>query len=86
MCVCVYTYVYIHVRGAFNKFPDGNGERRSGISAQAARHDDDDDCYTSYEITDQFLLFQLQMNSYSLIVTVGEFLKCNLDVRKNDMQ
>ena len=21
-----------------------NGERRSGISAQAARHDDDDDC------------------------------------------
>ena len=23
-----------------------NGERRSGISAQAARHDDDDDIYT----------------------------------------
>ena len=24
-----------------------NGERRSGISAQAARHDDDDDNYSS---------------------------------------
>ena len=46
-------------------------------------------CYTSYEMTDQFLGFQLQMNSYSsnwntpyssLIVTAGEFQKCNLDV------
>ena len=40
-------------------------ERGLGISVLAARHDDDDDCYTSYEMTDQFLWFQLQMNSYS---------------------
>ena len=47
-------------------------------------------CYTSYEMTGQFLWFHLQMNSYisnwntpyySLIVTAGEFQKCNLDVR-----
>ena len=46
-------------------------------------------CYTSYEMTDPFLWFQLQKNSYcrnwntpywSLIVTAGEFKKCNLDV------
>ena len=46
-------------------------------------------------MTDQFLWVQVQMNSYSsnwntpyksLIVTGGEFQKCNLDVRKNDMQ
>ena len=30
---------------------------------------------------------QLQMQlEYTLIVTAGEFQKCNLDVRKNDMQ
>ena len=33
-----------------------NGERRSGISAQAARHDDDDDCYKYYEMTDHFFM------------------------------
>ena len=47
-------------------------------------------CYTSYKITDQVLWFQVQMNSYnrnwntpykSLIVTAGEFQKCNQDVR-----
>ena len=57
-----------------------------------AQHDDDDndDCYTSYEMTDQFLEFQLQINSYSsnwntpyesLIITAGEFQNCNLDVQ-----
>ena len=44
-----------------------SGERGSGIFMLAARHDDDDDddCYTSYEMTDQFLWFQVQMNSCS---------------------
>ena len=42
-----------------------SGERGSGISVPVARYDDDYDCYTSYEMTDQFLWFQLQMNSYS---------------------
>ena len=33
-----------------------SGERESGISVLAARHDDDDDdCYTSYEVTGRFL-------------------------------
>ena len=46
-------------------------------------------------MTDQFLWFQVQINSYdsnwntsyeNLIVTAGEFQKCNLDVKKNDIQ
>ena len=45
-------------------------------------------CYTSYEMTDLCLRFQIQINSYtrnsntpykSLIVTAGEFQKCNKD-------
>ena len=48
-------------------------------------------CYTFYKMTDQFLWFQIQMNSYSsnwnrpyqsLIIKGGEFQKCNLDFRK----
>ena len=42
-----------------------SGKRGSGISMLVAWRDDDDDCYTSYEMTDQFLWFQLQINSYS---------------------
>ena len=46
-------------------------------------------------MTNQFSWFQIQMNTYSnnwnipnknLIVTAGEFQKCNLDENKNDMQ
>ena len=62
-------------------------KRVRDISVLAAGHDDDD-CYTYYEMTDKFLWFQVQMNSYSrnwntpyysLIVNAGEFQKCNMD-------
>ena len=33
-----------------------SGERGSGISVLPARYDDDDDCYPSYEMTDQFFM------------------------------
>ena len=44
-----------------------NGERGSGIFVLTAWHDDDDDddCYTSFEMTHQFLWFQVQMNNNS---------------------
>ena len=47
-------------------------------------------CYTSYEMTGQFLWFQVERNSYSsnwntpyknLIARASEFQKCYLDVR-----
>ena len=49
------------LRGEFNKFPD--------FFVQAFKIVVDSwkfsYCYTSYEMTDQFLLFQVQMNSYN---------------------
>ena len=42
-----------------------NGERRSGISAQAARHDDHDDDYTEYNILkSQSSFFLHRFNKY----------------------
>ena len=46
-----------------------NGERRSGISAQAARHDDDDDIYIYIYIyigIDQTLLSFAQVHLYTV--------------------
>ena len=45
-------YTFIYIRGAFNKFP--------AFLVQSFKIDVD-----SYEMTDNFLWFQLQMNSYS---------------------
>ena len=52
----------VNIRGAFNKFPD--------FFIQAFKIVVDSwkfsiYCYTSYEMTDQFLWFQVQINSYS---------------------
>ena len=57
-------YIYIYIRGAFNKFPD--------FFLQEFKIDSVCYCYTSYETTDQFLWFQLQMNSYSSNLTLIE--------------
>ena len=76
VCVCVRVWVDIYIY-IFNKFPD--------FFVQASKI-----VVGFYEMIDQFLWFQVQMNSYSsnrntpyesLIVTGGEFQKHNLDNR-----
>ena len=43
-----------------------NGERRSGISAQAARHDDDDDLGLGRDKTKY--IFEMSTNSHTLYI------------------
>ena len=50
--IYIYIYIYIYISGAFNKFPD--------FFVWAFKIDVD-----SYEMIDQFLWFQVQINSYS---------------------
>ena len=54
--------IWCHIRGAFNKFPDFlyRHLKLSKTLKNSVCY-----CYTSYEMTDQFLWFQLQMSSYS---------------------
>ena len=53
---------YVRIRDAVLKTYLGrwtigrSGERGSGISVLPALYDDDDDCYTSFEMTDQFFM------------------------------
>ena len=58
----IYIYIYIYIRGAFNKFPDFFLYRHLKLSKTLEKYCY---CYTSYEMTDQFLWVQVQMNSYS---------------------
>ena len=78
------------LRGAVNKFPD--------FFVQAFKIVVDSWKFSMlllYILKDDLPNFRIQMNSssrnwntpyLSLIVTAGEFQKCNLDVKKNDMQ
>ena len=61
-CLYIYIYIYIYIRSVFNKFPDFFVQAFKIIvdSLKFSMY-----CYTSYEMTDQFLWFQLQINSYS---------------------
>ena len=80
MCVCVYVYInthththahthththiyiYIYIGSAFSKFPDILYKHlKFGLTLENPVYY----CYTSYEMTDQFLLFQVHMNIYS---------------------
>ena len=60
--IYIYIYTHTHTRGAFNKFPDCFVQAFEIVvdSWKFSIY-----CYTSYEMTDQFLWFQVQMNSYS---------------------
>ena len=84
-------YIYIYIRGCSKSFQTFLYRHLKFLYRHL-------NCTGIYEMTDQFSWFQRQMNSYtsnwntpywSLIVTAGEFQKCNLDVRtlyKNNMQ
>ena len=61
-CTAIYNHINEHLRGAFNKFPDF---LFIGILKSKTLENSVSYCYTSYEMTDQFLWLQLQMNSYS---------------------
>ena len=50
----------IDVQGAFNTFPDIFAQAFKIVIENSVFY-----CYTSYEMADQFLWFQVQMNSYS---------------------
>ena len=55
-------YIRFKLRGAFNTFPDFFVQAFKIVVylENSICH-----CYTSYEMTDQFLWFQVQMNSYN---------------------
>ena len=53
--------VLLELRGACNKFPDFLQAFNIVVDFEISVGY----CYTSYEMTDQVLLFQLQMNSFS---------------------
>ena len=61
LCVNIYLYVYTYIRGEYDKFPDffSYGHLKLSLTLENSL------CYryTSYEMTDQSLWFQIQMNS-----------------------
>ena len=58
----IYIYIYIYIQGAYDKFPDFF--RMSIKNCCRLLKNSVSYCYTFYEMTDQFLWFQVQMNSY----------------------